>query len=100
VRHTPGPWEVRRSDVYQVGGRHIAYTGPHHTPESDYPQGCKLVDDANARLIAAAPELLQALEKANTFIAGFSSETRTSRLERLKREIKSTIAKAKGDEDE
>jgi len=65
---TPGPW---KSDGYYVrqsgqrGSRMIAdvcYTGPHHTPPDEYPQICRIADEANARLIAAAPDLLEALQ--------------------------------------
>jgi hypothetical protein len=63
TKHTPGPWEVRQADIYQVGGRHIAYTGPHHTPDSEYPKSCKLVDEANARLIASAPFLFDEVQR-------------------------------------
>lgn len=65
-KHTPGPWLVANThDAYAVRGddgmRPIAYIEPSEitfagkevtTPE----------DKANARLIAAAPELLAALE--------------------------------------
>ena len=52
--HTPGPWELRGSRLVTdphgvVIAEHISANGP-GTPE------------ANARLIAAAPELLEALE--------------------------------------
>ena len=65
--HTPGPW---KADGYQVrqGGQQgtrmvadVCYTGPHHTPPEEYPKSCRIADEANARLIAAAPELLEAL---------------------------------------
>ena len=39
----------------------VCYTGPHHTPPEEYPKSCRIADEANARLIAAAPELLEAL---------------------------------------
>jgi len=39
----------------------VCYTGPHHTPPDEYPKSCRLADEANARLIAAAPELLEAM---------------------------------------
>lgn len=50
IEHTPGPWQAEGQKVIKPGGMvHIAstYEG---SPE------------ANARLIAAAPELLEALE--------------------------------------
>jgi hypothetical protein len=58
-KHTPGPWDAHGTMVLQRGGveLHIAY--------------CRQADDtpltqnaeANARLIAAAPTLLDALQK-------------------------------------
>jgi hypothetical protein len=65
--HTPGPWKVsRRFDVYQdtqlpgVGGTFVASTkGQRPLPES-----VNQVCEADAKLIAAAPELLAALESA------------------------------------
>jgi hypothetical protein len=70
LKHTPGPWIADRYDVRQsgsTGSRMVAaicYTGPLHTPASEYPKSCRLQDEANARLIASAPEMLAALEMA------------------------------------
>ena len=63
-KHTPGPWLARGYDVLKPAGRFVAYTGPTHTTPEIYPQSCKLEDEANARLIAAAPDLLDALKLA------------------------------------
>jgi len=62
-KHTPGPWIERGYNVRVRNGRYIAYTGPSHTPPSEYPKQCAEEDKANARLIAAAPELLEALQR-------------------------------------
>lgn len=62
AKHTPGPWEVRKypempnrcviGSVLGSGGQGIAHT-----------VGLgKGTDEANAQLMAAAPELLEALE--------------------------------------
>lgn len=42
------PWHVRGDDVYEIGGRHICYVGPHHTPPHEYPESCRIVDRRNA----------------------------------------------------
>ena len=57
--HTPGPW--RWQDCYLEGdGKVILSIGEHYPPE-----------DANARLIAAAPDLLSAVKDfVNAFGAG------------------------------
>ena len=57
-KHTPGPWRVVDSwNDYMVesqnGEEIIWQDGPHDTPT---------INEANARLIAAAPDLLEALE--------------------------------------
>jgi hypothetical protein len=65
MRHTPGPWHYRRGDEWS----HSVVT--HHGTLPDGSQNCWTVADinkmrepaheANARLIAAAPDLLEAL---------------------------------------
>ena len=57
-KHTPGPWRVVDSWTdHMVEGQNgeeiIWQDGPHETPT---------INEANARLIAAAPDLLEALE--------------------------------------
>ena len=56
MKHTPGPWRVREERVYtrvvtEQGGEWIANLGTNDEKHL-----------ANARLIAAAPELLEACE--------------------------------------
>lgn len=68
LQHTPGPWEVQekcaygydiRSD-YDNGWKWIAVAeGEHNGPENDWPDDIQ--SEANARLIAAAPEMLEEL---------------------------------------
>ena len=63
-RYTPGPW-VATND-----GRVMTTTGVHrcvadvHDPRRGYPDGWELVVDANARLISAAPDLVEACRVA------------------------------------
>lgn len=61
-KFTPGPWFVDHKSPFivrahdEIEGRHIAHIGPaNYTPRFD-------IDIPNARLIAAAPDLLEALE--------------------------------------
>ena len=77
---TPGPW---KADGYHVrqSGKHgtrmiadVCYTGPHHTPPDEYPKSCRLADEANARLIAAAPEMLEALERIRDYQGRFGED--------------------------
>jgi hypothetical protein len=75
--HTPGPWKVsRRFDVYQdtkkpgVGGTFIAST----KGVSELPESVNQVCEADAKLIAAAPELLKALQDILIFDSALSQE--------------------------
>lgn len=91
-KHTPGPWFV--NDRYKqtkyiearIGGgmlQEVAACGPTEVREQQ---------EANARLIAAAPDLLDALEDALCFLAmngGYDYATNKARV---------AIAKATGEE--
>jgi hypothetical protein len=86
-KHTPGPWRVVDSwNDYMVEGQNgeeiIWQDGPHNTPT---------INKANARLIAAAPDLLEAL----VAIVGNSSIQRVS--DELHAKARAAIAKAKGE---
>jgi hypothetical protein len=67
MKHTPGPWEFVKS--YKQDKNHwyavvftAQHTGKPHTPRAAEAQGITKDEcDANARLIAAAPDLLSAL---------------------------------------
>lgn len=65
TQHTPGPWEHvpasahKHGMIRRAGHAHVLALVPFHTgAPSD------AVDDANARLIAAAPDLLKACRLA------------------------------------
>jgi len=66
VKYTPGPWEVK--DKTTIYGRGMAKftiirVATAHRDHSS------LTAQANARLIAAAPELLEALQHAHDYLA-------------------------------
>lgn len=74
-KHTPGPWQLK---VAEFGGPHEVSFAPksygriasvftpgfQNLPEAPTTQEC----EANARLIAAAPDLLEALEAALEYL--------------------------------
>lgn len=63
THHTPGPWKLVpkfHASVESSTGRHVANCGGYTT---NMDQGEHMNEnEANARLIAAAPDLLEALE--------------------------------------
>ncbi|MGS6394294.1 hypothetical protein ACVG01_17090 [Pseudomonas aeruginosa] len=61
--HTPGPWEIERySDgLIQIVGN-IRAVSDHEEHVTTVVEAVTRGDEANARLIAAAPELLEALQ--------------------------------------
>jgi len=69
LRPTAAPWVSDGYDVKQPGGRAVAYFGPHHTSQSDYPMACKLEDERNAEFCAGAANFVAWLdaEIAQTF---------------------------------
>ncbi|MDI3856369.1 hypothetical protein QK383_10405 [Pseudomonas aeruginosa] len=62
-KHTPGPWEIERySDgLIQIVGN-IRAVSEHEEHVTNVVEAVTMGDEANARLIAAAPELLEALQ--------------------------------------
>ena len=56
-KHTPGPWFSQYDDngFYEIGSESVTFTLAFTYGEGD-------TDEANARLIAAAPDLLEALQ--------------------------------------
>ena len=85
---TPGPWRQTGTNVRTKDGGLIC-TAANHWADTTTPGGEK---EANARLIAAAPELLAALE----WIVD-DWERATERTLPDDHETKAAIAKAKGD---
>ena len=66
-KHTPGPWEARpvpRMNLIAVaeGGKH--YPHAYATTSTDVPGELTATAYADARLIAAAPELLELVREA------------------------------------
>ena len=95
-KHTPAPWVA--SEACEVSGwisiKAHDERYDHSTPlASVYFRG-DAVNEANARLIAAAPELLAALQNVMPHIgAGYSGINRESVL----KPVKEAIAKARGE---
>ena len=92
TKHTPGPWEV------QIG---IDPTGfaCYFIGRISRPFISRAEEEANARLIAAAPDLLEALEYAYSLIVGDLGDRRYlgSREDIIADKIEKAISKAKGE---
>ena len=96
VKHTPGPWVVTTCADYWVAaedGAGIAHCGDiewanHEVMQHEW--------EANARLIAASPDMLAALEAIEQFDLSWSNSMDTN-VEGIKDIASAAIAKAKGE---
>jgi hypothetical protein len=98
--HTPGPWLIDGTTVYalngeetnrftcQVQGGHVAFRFDKAVRTSTFER------EANARLIAAAPELLEALE--GMLRASVTGGIEDAELNALEAKARAAIAKARG----
>ena len=90
--HTPGPWHVS-DDMYGVGNLLVAgVTASNAEPIANC--GLGKTGKANARLIAAAPELLDALQTAAMALIGYTH--RNEIIENALDSARAAIAKATG----
>jgi len=92
--NTPGPWEVRQKDCVYAGHRLIADC--EKTAHANRPAPPNEEDMANARLIAAAPELLEVLEENLRFIPCHCFEKHGDNEACPLLKIELILAKAKG----
>jgi hypothetical protein len=100
IKHTPGPWTAI-ADPYE-DGKPYYHIRAGHGSHGDGFSFSGIIPDADARLIAAAPELLAALESTTKMLSFFlryttpdwdGSATPTSTIG----VARATIAKAKGE---
>lgn len=84
AKHTPGPWEMS-GPTLKGNGYNIGSVNSHRTTEGE----------ANAALIAAAPEMLEALEAIATHFDTPASG-RLCNISDLLNDARAAIAKAKG----
>lgn len=105
AKHTPGPWAFSRSDDFGDARFYVAQQdGAPYT--SNYSDVATLIaetvsgervsiQEANARLIAAAPELLEALQEMVEFFQPNAWGSSTNRSDALAK-ASAAIAKATG----
>lgn len=96
THHTPGPWLTER----EQGGGWAVWTRQPHTGtlatihEEDI-NGC-FPADANARIIAAAPDMLAALVAAERFMGGFEGDEMQEGIDDRLALVRAAISLAKG----
>ena len=104
-KFTPGPWYADKygkiwrnvpSDLYEYGGKiagdmplALVNRGWYEKDETPYPQ------QANANLIAAAPDMYEALEEVWRILDSTMPLSRDNRADRIKR----ILCKARGEEE-
>ncbi len=106
-KHTPGPWRLCASDPLMFGAASGNGTeplgfvyGPSFPEQSDHGRTCL----ANARLIAAAPELLEAAQMVLAWYEAENDHKGTTFWERVEMcassegALRAAIAKATGEE--
>jgi hypothetical protein len=94
TKHTPRPWFLSHAS-----GDTMPITAEGYTVAEALPFDNEGEQEANARLIAAAPELLDALEGVEEWMREYSLDyeiDHDSREQKLMLKISSAIAKAKG----
>lgn len=105
AQHTPGPWMVTNPNygsglcIESTMGSVVAHTAVYSNPR--FPVSSRISSEsaeANARLIASAPELLAALKEADyrlSFHFGFTATTgHWGNI--LRSDLRAVIAKAEG----
>lgn len=111
AKHTPEPWEVHTRSVPwrgnpELGTREVVYIINRHTDTHVFGDDVALHPDArhaaNARLIAAAPELLEAgREMADAFNDGLCNDQAPDfdkdRIHRAYEALRAAISKATGE---
>lgn len=100
IPHTPGPWVLEDNDLQRkvfVASRHLGY--PTYIVSFGQRSNWDAVDEANARLIAAAPELLEALNALLDYSPDLDtpSEIEAEKWVALKEHARSIVAKVKGE---
>lgn len=96
MAHTPGPWRIKKYSygfwvVSDEKRENITWIGHPSYPPRD--------NEANARLIATAPELLEALESTIEWIDSAWPDVKSLDWEDWRQTVSKIVAKARGEGD-
>lgn len=97
TKHTPGPWHVvhnswEYSSIGSVDDQLICRVEINNASTEKTQDAYEIIKEANAHLIAAAPELLEALEQLLPKLSQLQDESAFTWPEKIEK----LIAKAKG----
>ena len=98
--HTPGPWKAKKwvgTDPYDDPDRPFVEVGNVHWSPKNWKPPAAIKQTANARLISAAPELLEALEFFVAAAGGAIYCVEGEELQDCVDKARAAIANAKGD---
>jgi hypothetical protein len=102
--HTPGPWRIIVGDDYYIAADEYPKEFIGHFKGDDNGQFIACVGnrpkdfgEANARLIAAAPALLEALQKAHAWMLSAPEDGDPKKFRADIKEISDAISAAKGE---
>ena len=91
MSHTPGPWKVAENLFGNTASYEVYANVETKSGKGGYTRICQITprdQKANARLIAAAPEMLEALENCLGFVVAHPQFTE---------DLRNLIAKARGE---
>jgi hypothetical protein len=93
-KHTKGPWEVDKiaSMHVQSGRRGVCSTGG-YSNNQECPIKIEEENQANAHLIAAAPDMLEALEE----VLNIKDYDTAEKCEEVREKARAIVAKARGE---
>lgn len=95
TQHTPGPWVTRKSELSRPESRRVDIVTTAGDFSPSFVAGDALPEDA--RLIASAPDLLDALNAAYNALAWPDDDMTDEEEEELLESIRAALRKAKGE---
>ena len=94
MSHTPGPWRWKLEEFgsYRLIAKDGTKVADDGSADGEYGGWMNDPKEPNARLIAAAPDLLEALELAHAMLSGANMNVNV-----VEKKVRAAIAKARGE---